>query len=300
MRIFIAGGTGFIGSRLSELLIQGGHSLVFLSRDPAKTRTDAPGAEILSWSDRGWPKALASAQAVVNLAGAGVAEGRWTAERKRVVLESRLNATRTLVSAMAGIEGGPKILINASAAGYYGPRDDEDIDEQQPAGADFLAQVCARWEEEAFKAREHGARVVILRIGVVLGPGGGALARMLLPFRLGLGGRLGSGRQWFPWIHIDDLAGLVGEAIKNPDLSGPVNAVAPQPATNAEFTRALGRVLGRPTVLPAPAFALKLLLGEMSGMLLTGQRLVPRAAQKAGYRFLFPKLDAALQDVLKK
>jgi len=301
MKIFIAGGTGFIGSRLVERLVENGHSLVLLSRAASKVQlARKAGVEALSWSDRQWPEALASAQAVVNLAGAGVADGRWTPGRKRIILESRINATRVLVSAMSGVKDGPKVLVNASAAGYYGPKGDENIDEQSPAGADFLAEVCSRWEQEAFKAREFGVRVAVLRLGVVLGAGGGALARMLLPFRLGLGGRLGSGRQWFSWIHRDDAAGLIQEALQNPALEGPVNAAAPGVVTNAEFTRTLARVLRRPAVFPVPAFALKLMLGEMSGMLLTGQKLVPRAAQKAGYRFLFPELEGALREVLEK
>ncbi|HVA67039.1 MAG TPA: TIGR01777 family oxidoreductase [Elusimicrobiota bacterium] len=301
MKIFIAGGTGFIGSRLVERLVRNGHSLVLLSRDAPKVQpARKSGVEALSWSDRQWPEALAASQAVVNLAGAGVADGRWTPERKRIILESRLNATRVLVDAMAGVKDGPEVMVNASAAGYYGPGGDEDIDEHAPVGTDFLAEVCSQWEQEAFKARESGIRVAVLRLGVVLGPGGGALARMLLPFRSGFGGRLGSGRQWFPWIHRDDAVGLIQAALQNPALEGPVNAVAPEAATNAEFTRTLARVLRRPAVFPVPAFALKLLLGEMSGMLLTGQKLVPRAAQRAGYRFLFPELEGALRDVLKK
>jgi len=301
MKIFIAGGTGFIGERLVECLVQNGHSIVLLSRDAPKAQsTRKTGVEVLSWSDRQWPEVLASTQAVINLAGAGVADGRWTPDRKKNILESRLNATRVLVSAMAGLKDGPKVLVNASAAGYYGPKGDEEIGEEAPAGSDFLADVCSRWEEQAFKAREFGIRVAIVRIGVVLGPGGGALARMLLPFRLGLGGRLGSGRQWFSWIHRDDAAGLIQEALQNPVLDGPINAAAPGVVTNAEFTQTLARVLRRPAVFPVPAFALKLMLGEMSGMLLTGQKLLPRAAQKAGYKFLFPELEGALRDVLKK
>jgi uncharacterized protein (TIGR01777 family) len=300
MKIIIAGGTGFIGGALVRRLMEDGHSITLLTRTAGKA--DAwrqKGAAVLSWDDNNWPATLDGADAVINLAGEGIADGRWTAGRKDRIIASRLNTTRSLIDAAAKAKKRPGVLINASAVGYYGPRDAEDIDESASSGQSFLADVCVAWEREAVRARALGMRVVLLRIGVVLGRQGGALPRMLPPFRLGLGGRLGSGRQWFPWVHVEDVVGLTREALTNPALDGPVNVTAPQPATNAEFTKALGDALHRPTIAPVPAFALRLLLGEMSEMLLTGQRVVPRAAEGGGYRFRFPALRESLADLLK-
>ncbi len=300
MKLIVVGGTGFIGSRLLATLNRGGHAVTLLTRNAAKAaRFRESGVAVCAWVDPDWPKVLEGADAIINLAGEGVADGRWTRARKERILKSRIETTRSLVDALAGVTLRPKVLVNASAVGFYGPRNGAGIDESGSAGNGFLSDVCAAWEREAIKARELGARVVLLRIGVVLGPDGGALPRMLLPFRLGLGGRLGSGAQWFPWVHIDDVVGLALEAVLNPALSGPVNVVAPGSVTNADFTAALGRALHRPTILPVPAFALKLLLGEMSEMMLTGQRALPTAAEKAGYHFKFSGLKESLDDILK-
>jgi uncharacterized protein len=299
MNILVAGGTGFIGRRLMAALRRDGHDLTLLTRDGDEARrVRLDGIAALLWSDPEPVKAVESADAVVNLAGESVADGRWSPERKERILNSRLGATRTLVEAMAKAKVRPKVLINASAVGFYGSRGDLKIDEGGDAGKGFLAEVCVAWEREALRARALGARVVLLRIGVVMGRVGGALPRMLTPFRLGLGGRLGSGKQWFPWVHIDDVVGLIA-ALTNDALSGPVNAAAPRSATNADFTAALGRALGRPAILPVPAFALKLLIGEVSEMMLGGQRVVPAAAERAGYRFKFPRIEECLEDMLK-
>lgn len=299
MNILLAGGTGFIGSRLLEAFQRDGHAVTMLTRSASKAeRLQKKGAAIRLWSDPDWPKALEGVDAVINLAGEGVADGRWTPARKEKILSSRLESTRALVGAMAKAGGRPKIMVSASAVGFYGSRGDAGINEDAPAGKGFLSEVCIAWESEALKARALGARVVLLRIGIVLGSGGGALSRMLLPFRLGLGGRLGSGAQGFPWVHVDDVVGLAREALINPALDGPVNVVSPEPLTNAEFTAALGRALRRPAIVPVPAFVLRLLLGEMSEMLLAGQRALPAAAEKAGYRFKFPRLKECLNDIL--
>ena len=301
MNILVAGGTGFIGSRLLENLRGDGHPVTILTRSAAQAQgLKTNGIEVLAWSDPAWADVLDKTDAVINLAGEGVADGRWSAVRKQRILSSRLESTRALVAAIAKAKNRPKALINASAVGFYGPRNDEGIDESASAGAGFLSEVCVAWEREALRARALGLRVVLLRIGLVLGREGGALPRMLLPFRLGFGGRLGSGAQWFPWVHVDDVVGLAKEALRNAALTGPVNVAAPGSVTNAQFTAALGRVLHRPTITPVPAFALKFLLGEMSEMMLTGQRVVPRAAEKAGYRFKFPRLNESLSAILGK
>ena len=301
MNVLVAGGTGFIGSRLLESLRGDGHAVTLLTRSAAKAeRLKTGGIGLLVWGDHRWEKVLEKTDAVITLAGEGVADGRWSAARKQRILESRLESTNSLVAAIEKAKNRPKVLINASAVGFYGPRDGESIDESASAGKGFLAEVCAAWEREALKAQALGLRVVLLRIGVVLGREGGALPRMLLPFRLCLGGRLGSGTQWLPWVHVDDAVGLTKEALTNSALNGPVNVVAPGAVTNAQFTAALASALHRPAIAPVPAFALKLLLGEMSEMMLTGQRAIPLAAEKAGYGFKFPQIKECLSDILEK
>ena len=288
MRVLVTGGTGFIGAPLCRALRGAGHSVTIVTRDPAHAEGPAVGwdgvANAVAWSD-----------AVVNLAGEPIAGHRWSTARKQRIRDSRVQATQDLVDAVAAASTRPQVLVSASAVGYYGPHGDEPLDETAGPGTDFLAQVCQAWEQEAERAEQRGMRVVRLRIGVVLAADGGALAQMLPLFRAFLGGRLGSGRQWMSWIHRDDVTGLIVDALVDTRYTGAVNATAPTPVTNRDFTRALGRVLARPTVLPAPAFALRLALGEMADMLLTGQRVRPAAAERLGYRFRYRDLEPALR-----
>ena len=242
------------------------------------------------------PESLADADAIVNLAGDPVAQ-RWTREARRRIRESRVAGTRRLVQALARLEKKPGLLVSGSAIGYYGSRADEELAEASAPGGDFLAEVCAAWEAEADRAEALGVRVVKVRIGLVLGKGGGALERMTPPFKLGVGGNLGSGRQWMSWIHMEDLVGLTRFVLEQPLLKGPVNATSPHPVRNAEFTKALASALHRPAFLPAPAFAIRALFGEMAEMLLASQRVAPRAAQNAGYAFKYPELAGALQSL---
>jgi uncharacterized protein (TIGR01777 family) len=275
MKIAITGASGMLGSRMMSELA--GHSLVAVGR---KSGT--------------MPSAV---DAVIHLAGEPVAQ-RWTAEAKRRILESREAGTRKLVDAFAQMTQPPQTLVCASAIGIYGSRGDEVLTEASSPGQGFLPEVCLAWEREADRAASLGVRVVKLRIGIVLAREGGALARMLPPFRAGVGGPLGSGRQWMSWIHIDDVVGLMRHALEHAAMEGPVNATAPLPVINAEFVRMLGKSLHRPAIVPAPAFALRLLFGEMSEVLLGSQRVLPAAADAAHYQFRHPELGAALRDLL--
>jgi uncharacterized protein (TIGR01777 family) len=279
---------------------------VVVSRDAEKAakRLGAVPAKVVQWNPQSEPvpqEALAGVEAVFHLAGDPVAEGRWTNQKKQRIRDSRVIGTQNLVAGLAAAANKPKVLISASAVGYYGDRGDEELDERSPSGSDFLAEVCAAWEREALAARDLGIRVVLIRTGIVLGEEGGALAKMLTPFRLGLGSPLGGGQQYMPWIHIDDLVELMMFAAREPNLSGPLNATAPHPVTNREFTKTLGKVLGRPTFMPAmPPLALKILFGGFGQVLLDSQRALPRAAQAAGFTFRHQELEEALRDVLKQ
>ena len=287
MRVLVTGGTGFIGAAVCLALRGAGHAVTIVTRDPEHAPDPA-----VAWEDVG--AAVAESDAIVNLAGEPIAAHRWSAGQKRLILESREVATAALVDAIASAAQRPSILVSASAVGYYGPHGDQELDESAGSGTDFLAEVCTVWEREARRAEEVGLRVVRLRLGIVVAAGGGALARMLPPFRAFLGGRLGSGEQWMSWIHRDDVTGLVVAALENPAYRGAVNATAPHPVTNREFTDGLAAVLARPAWLPAPAFALRLALGEMATMLLTGQRVLPRVATNLGYVWRYPELGQAL------
>ncbi len=287
MRVLLAGGTGFIGDPVARALRAAGHDVTIVSRHPGYVP-----AKSIAWD--GVRRAMQETDAVVSLAGEPIAGGRWTPARKAAIRGSRLDATRAIVSAIADATARPSVLVNASAVGYYGPRGDETLDETADAGDDFLARVCRQWEAEAFRAQALDVRVVALRIGVVLAPGGGALGRMLVPFRACLGGRLGSGRQWMSWIHRADVVGLVLAALGDAAYAGPVNATAPAPVRNREFTTALARAVHRPAFMRVPGLALRLALGEMAGMLLTGQRVVPAKATSAGYAFRYPDVASAL------
>jgi uncharacterized protein len=298
VRITISGASGFIGRRLLQRLADGGHALHVLSRHAG---TNLPNTVALSVWDpmKAAPprESLAAADAVIHLAGEPVAQ-RWNREVKRRIRESRVHGTRRLVETLAALPRRPAVLVCASATGYYGSRGDEILEESSAPGSDFLAEVCAAWEQEARVAAGLGLRVVCVRTGIALDPRGGALARMLTPFRMGVGGRLGSGRQWMSWIHLADLVELFCLAVETP-LEGPLNGVAPFPVSNAEFTRELASALRRPALFPVPPIALRLMFGEMAGVLLDSQRVFPRTAETAGFRFRFPQLGPALADLLR-
>jgi uncharacterized protein (TIGR01777 family) len=300
MKALVTGATGFVGRRLLVRL----PGAIVLSRGAERARADLRPLEVqtFEWNPLAGPPpaaALAGIDAVFHLAGESVAQGRWTAAKKARIRDSREIGTRNLVAGLRGLSERPGVLISASAVGYYGSRGDEELTEQSFPGSDFLADVCQIWEREALAARELGVRVVPIRIGVVLGPEGGALAKMLTPFSLGLGSPLGSGRQYMPWIHVDDLVELMLFAAGDETLRAPVNGVAPTPVTNREFTRALGRALGKPTFMPPiPGWAMKLLFGEFAQVLLASQRVVPRRALAAGFEFRFTDVQEALNDIV--
>jgi uncharacterized protein (TIGR01777 family) len=294
MRLLITGGTGFIGGALCQRLRTHGHQLVVLSRSAAR-QPPREGVTFLPWDSGEWPRAAEGCEGVVNLAGESIVAKRWTPQQKQRIRDSRVETTRRLVDALAALPRKPAVLISASAVGYYGARDDERLTEADPAGTGFLADTCRDWEAEAQRAQRLGVRVVRLRIGLVLAAGGGALSKMVPPFRAFLGGPLGSGRQWVSWIHREDVIGLIEWALQRSDAAGAVNATAPEPVTMGEFCRCLARVLRRPSWAPVPAVVLRALLGDMADVLLTGQRVVPAAALRAGYAFQFSDLLPALQ-----
>ncbi len=301
MKIVVAGGTGFIGAALIRNLQSRGHAVVLLTRASAKALDRS---ETVVWQPDAEPRprpalvaAVNGADAVVNLAGEPIAGKRWTRAQKARLRSSRIDTTRTVVQAIADAQQKPRLLLNASAVGYYGPRGDEEISEAEPPGMDFLSRLCREWEAEALRAEAHGVAVVRLRTGIVLGKGGGALAKMIPPFKLFIGGPLGSGRQWMPWIHLEDEVGLI-EHLLAPGAGGAVNATAPEPVRMKEFCAALGKALGRPSWAPVPAFVLRLAFGEMADVLLTGQRAVPSEAERRGYRFRYPTLPEALRDIV--
>lgn len=295
MIIVVAGGSGFLGTRLRKHLEREGHRVLNLTRSP---RPDRPGD--IPWQPGGSPGELAphldGADVVINLAGENIAARRWTAARKAELRDSRIHATRTIVRAMAVCARPPKTLVSGSAVGYYGARGDEPVTERTQPGSGFLAQLCVDWEHEA-SAVPANTRLVILRTGVVLGADGGALKKMIVPFKLGLGASLGPGDQYMPWIHVDDWVTMVAWLITADRAMGAFNATAPAPVTNRDFTRTLARVLRRPAVFQAPAFVLNIALGEMAAMLLTGQRVVPAAAEEMGFRFVFRALEPALRSL---
>lgn len=298
MNIAITGASGFVGRRLIKLLTERGHSVRMLSRHAG---TNAPvGVKVSAWDPMKGPapaEALRDADAVIHLAGEPVAQ-RWNDDVKRRIRESRVLGTRNLVAGLSALEKRPGILLCASATGFYGDRGDVAVDESSAPGKGFLPDVCVEWEREAAAAIPLGLRVAMIRTGIALHPRGGALQRMLPPFRLGVGGRLGSGRQWTPWIHLDDLIALYVFALENP-VEGPLNGVAPNPVTNAEFTRALAHAVHRPAIFPVPSFALKVLFGEMASVLFDSQRVLPKLTEAAGFQFRFPGLEAALANLLK-
>lgn len=296
MRILITGGTGFVGQALVPRLAAAGHDVVVLTR---RAGTPLPaGAGSAATTLEGLDAATFGG--VVNLAGAPIGDARWSEARKKLLLDSRVDTTSRLVEWMGRARRRPPVLVSASAVGYYGEQGDRSIVEDTPPTPGFTHELCAAWERAALQAQTADTRVCLMRIGVVLDRGGGALAKMLPAFRLGAGGRLGSGRHWFPWIHREDIVGVVEWLLGQPAASGAYNCSAPNPVTNAEFTRALGGALGRPAVLPMPAAALKLLLGELSELLLVSDRMVPQRLLEEGYRFRYPELGPALAAICQR
>lgn len=304
MKIVIAGGTGFIGQALCTSLNQAGHHVVLLTRrrDELQQRSGST-MTVVEWDGQTageWAHCLDGADAVINLAGASIADGRWTDARKQLLTDSRLLPTRLLVDIISQCATKPRLLINASGVGYYGPSDDRALTEDSPHGQGFLADLCLAWEREALRAKEFDVRVIPLRIGMVLGPGGGALAKMLPPFQFFMGGPIMPGTQWVPWIHRHDLIDLIYWLLATPNVSGPVNAVAPGAVTMAQFCKVLGQVLHRPSWLPVASFVLNIALGELATLMTTGQKVVPKKALSTDYVFHYPQLDSALRNILRE
>jgi uncharacterized protein len=303
MHILFTGATGFLGRATIARLRRDGHTFTAWVRSPERARS-LLGADVELVRADGGSTALTAAVpaggAVVNLAGEPLVGKRWTAARRRALEDSRVRLTTDLARAIAAAPEQPRVLVSGSAVGWYGDRGDERLTEQSTPGDDFLARLCRRWEDAAAAAQASGVRVVLSRTGMVLGPGGGALAPMLIPFRFGLGGPIASGRQYLPWMHVDDFSAMIAAAIADDRYAGPVNAVAPEAVTNRAFTAALGRALHRPAVLPLPAFALRALFGEAAVVLLASQRAEPRALVDRGFRFAFPNLDDALASIIHR
>jgi uncharacterized protein len=307
MKIVIAGGSGFLGAPLAEMYAEEGHDVRVLTRSlmAGDTRHDpgtgVPGITRVGWKPDGksgpWCTALDSADAVVNLAGESIAGKRWSPQRKAALRDSRLLATKSLATAIAALPRPPAVFISSSAVGYYGPSGPEPVTENSPAGSDFLAHLCEDWEAAARQVSRPDTRLVILRTGIVLERSGGALPQMMRPFRFFAGGRVGSGAQYISWIHRLDWIEIIRWIVQNREIVGAVNATAPHPVTNREFARALGRGMRRPSLLAVPGFALKIVLGEMAGSILTGQRVLPKKAQQNGYHFRYPEIDIAFRGI---
>jgi uncharacterized protein (TIGR01777 family) len=299
MNLVITGASGFIGSILTERLCNGGHTVVLLSRNPPAEKI-LPTKRWLPWQPGvagEWERSIDGADGIINLAGEPIAGKRWSSAQKEILRSSRIKTTRALVDAVRKAKVRPKFLISSSAVGYYGPREDELLTEDSAPGDGFLAKLCVNWEAEANTATDLGVRVALLRTGIVLATGKGALAKMIPPFKYFVGGSLGHGKQWFPWIHLSDQVGLIEFLMANHKAAGPFNATAPNPVTMVEFCKALGKTLHRPSWAPVPAAVLSLMLGEMAEMLLTGQRAVPQAALGLGYPFKHPNLFPALESL---
>ncbi len=306
MKVAITGATGFVGTRLVDRLNAEGHELLILTRKPDKAQRLFPNSayqnlEVVAYKPTesgSWQQAISGCDGVVNLAGEPIAEARWTPERKQEILLSRQLATQKIVEAIAGANPKPTVLVNASAIGYYGTSETATFDENSPSGNDFLAQVCQTWEAEAEKVRASGTRLALLRLGIVLGMGG-ALAKMLPPFQLFAGGPLGSGRQWFSWIHRDDLVNLILFSLNRSEVEGVMNATAPNPVRMSEFCQILGEILHRPSWLPVPSFALEMLLGDGAKVVLEGQQVLPKRTLSTGFEYQYPTLKAALSEILR-
>jgi uncharacterized protein len=315
MRILVSGSTGFLGTALIDVLEREGHAIVRLVRPGTSRPGVGTGTQTVQWDPVGNQlvraplgvrqdfdaDAAEGADALIHLAGASIADGRWNAARKKLLRTSRIEATRHLMGALSMLKQPPRVIVASSAIGYYGDRGDETLTEASAPGNDFLPELCRDWEAENARGSEFGARVVMLRFGIVLAAHGGALPQITLPFKLGAGGRIGSGKQWMSWLTLGEAVGIIRFALANSNLSGPTNAVAPNPVQNAEFTSVLAKTLHRPALFPAPAFALRLALGEMAdALLLSSQRVKPSKLEQAGYRFAQPELPAALAEIFGK
>jgi uncharacterized protein (TIGR01777 family) len=300
MKVFMTGGYGFVGSALTRFFIDAGHEVTLLVRSAEKVKQAPAG---VSWvvgdpmRPGKWQESVAGHDVLVNLAGATIFR-RWTESYKQVVRDSRILTTLNLVEAIPPEAGSGVTLLSTSAVGYYGSTGDEELSEDSPSGSDFLATLGRDWEAEAFKAEEKGVRVAITRFGVVLGKGGGALEQMILPFRFFVGGPLGSGDQWFSWIHVEDLCRAALFVVENPEIRGSVNFASPGPIRNRDLARTIGKVLGRPSWMPAPAVMIRLMLGEFGSVILEGQRVVPSVLLSRGFHFNYPDMESALRNIL--
>lgn len=304
MRIFITGGSGLVGRRLMPRLVQRGDQPVVLTRNTAQaTARLGNQAELVEGDPMlpgPWMERVSGADAIINLVGEGIFNARWSDSFKATLRDSRIRSTQNLVAAIGKAQAKPKVLISGSAIGYYGFHGDEELTESARAGDDFLAHLCVEWEQAAQAVEAMGLRPVLLRTGVVLDRDGGALAQMMLPFKLFVGGKVGSGKQWVSWIHHGDETGIILLALDNPQARGPINATAPNPVTNGQLARALGGAMARPSLLPTPGFMLRLALGERACLVLGGQRVLPQRAQALGFAFRFPDINAALADIIAK
>lgn len=299
MKICITGGSGFVGTKLAEALVDKCHSVLLLDiRAPRKVLSGTSFVQADLTKDP-VPAEVLDCDGIVHLAGVNIF-GRWTPAYKKLILESRVASARALIDACANASKKPSVFVSASAIGYYGDVGESELTEESPHGADFLSGVCIAWESVALRAESIGMRRVSIRTGIVLGPGGGMLAKLIPPFRWGLGGPMGSGKQWFSWIHLDDLIAVYVSALTDDRLSGPVNAVAPEPVRNRDFARALGEVFYRPAFIPLPRFALRLMLGELADAILASQRVVPKKLEAVGFKWQYPELPKALETIVKK
>lgn len=296
MRVLISGGSGFIGSYLTEALLGRGDQAVILTRNPSGKK-ERPGVQYVAWDDN-LEAVVSRCDAVINMAGKNLFESRWNAQVKKEILSSRVETTRKLAEAIVRSDPKPRVFISFSATGYYGNRGDEPLRETSASGNDFLAEVCRKWEEAAVPVQKVGVRTVIPRIGIVKQKDDGALAKMLLPFQLFIGGPLGDGSQYYPWVHMDDVVGLLLHALDNPEVSGPMNVAAPEHGTMKEFAKSLGTVLHRPSLFPVPEFALRLVVGQAASAIVSSARVVPAVALQTGYQFKFTDRRQALRDIL--
>lgn len=303
MKIVLAGATGFVGYRLIQRLLENNHDPIVFTRNVSKAVSDhGTSVQTVLWdsagTDASWTEQLEDADAVINLAGESIAAKRWTATRKESIRASRISTTRSLVTGIGSVQKAPRLLINASAVGYYGHVPEGDVDENHPPANDFLGQLCSEWERQATRAADFGSRVVCLRFGIILGSEGGALEKLITPFKFFVGGPIGPGTHWFPWIHMTDAINAILHVMQNPDLRGPFNVTAPGVVRQHEFSKELGKALHRPSWLRVPESVLRIAVGEFAETLTTGQRAIPKRLLESGYRFEFPSLGPALADLL--